>query len=104
MTKKDVEENFNSRISPESPCKVHVVTDETHENSCAATVTFQDEAKGRKRKCEDLKKEFNASKWIGKSSTISVVDDFMGLTPLFGTADARKQYVLAISAFVFSLI
>lgn len=93
-TREDVEDNFKLRISSASPCKVHVVTDETHGNSRAATVTFQDEAKGKKRSCETLKKEFNASKWLGTSSTISVGDDFMGLTPLFGTADATIQYVL----------
>lgn len=83
-----VEENFNLQISHESPCIAHVI-DESQGNSCAATVTFRQERKGRKRSCETLKKEFNGSHWLGKTSTISVVDDFMGLTPLSGAADAK---------------
>ncbi|MCJ1461653.1 hypothetical protein MMC07_000250 [Pseudocyphellaria aurata] len=86
--KESVANNFNVRISRESPCIAHVVADETQGNSCAATVTFRRETKGQKRSCETLRKEFNGSTWQGTSSTISVVDDFMGLTPLSGTADA----------------
>lgn len=99
-TKSMVEENFNLQIHQESPCIAHSVIDETQGNSCAATVTFRQERKGRKRSCETLKKAFNGSNWLGKTSTISVVDDFMGLTPLSGAADAKIQYVLAIPAVI----
>lgn len=97
-TKEMVEDNFNMRISPESRCTAHLVADETQENSRAATVTFRNEKKGRRRSCETLIKEFNGSQWLGTSSTISVVDDFMGLTPLFGAADSKIQYVLVFLA------
>ena len=97
-TKDMVEENFKMRISSESPCIVHLVADETQGNSRAATVTFRQERKGRKRSCETLRKEFNGSKWLGTNSTISVGYDFLGLTPLFGAADAEIQYVLALVA------
>lgn len=93
-TKEMVEENFNFGISPESRCTAHLVTDETQDNSRAATVTFRNEKKGRKRSCETLRKEFDGSKWRGTSSTISVVHDFMGLMPLSGAADSKIQYVL----------
>ena len=93
-----VEDNFNLQMSRESPCIAHLVVDETQGNSCAATVTFRQEKKGRKRSCETLRKEFNGSRWLGKNSTISVVDSFMGLTPLSGAADAKIQYVLGILA------
>ena len=99
-TRSMVEENFNLQISHESPCIAHVI-DESQGNSCAATVTFRQERKGRKRSCETLKKEFNGSHWLGKTSTISVVDDFMGLTPLSGAADAKIQYVLVIPVVTF---
>lgn len=88
-----VEENFNLQLSRESLCIAHSVVDETEGNSCAATVTFQSEKEGRQRSCETLKNEFNGSRWLGTTSTISVVDDFMGLTPLSGAADAKIQYV-----------
>lgn len=97
-TKDMVEENFKMQISSESPCIVHLVADETQGNSRAATVTFRQERKGRKRSCETLRKQFNGSKWLGTNSTISVVDDFLGLTPLSGAADAEIQYVLALAA------
>lgn len=38
-------------------------------------------------------KSFNGSKFRGLSSTISVADDFIGLTPLSGAANAPIQYV-----------
>lgn len=100
-TKKNaVANNFNMRISPESPCVAHVVADESQGNLCAATVTFRRETKGKKRSCETLRKEFNGSTWLGTSSTISVVDDFMGLTPLSGAADADIQYVMVLPAVI----
>ena len=95
-TRSMVEENFNLQISPRSPCIAHSVVDDTQGNSCVATVTFRRERKGLKRSCETLKKDINGSHWLGKTSTISVVDDFMGLTPLSGAADAKIQYVLVI--------
>lgn len=41
-----------------------------------------------------LRKLLNESNWPKKSSILSVVDDFIGLTPLSGAADARIQYAL----------
>lgn len=47
----------------------------------------------KKNGCEALKNEFNGSDGQGTISTISVVDDFIGLIPLSDAADAKIQYV-----------
>ena len=95
-TQANVEDNFNPAISPESPCVVSPVVDETQGHTRTTTVTFRNEKKGRKRSVEELIKSFNRSSFRGLSSTISVADHFIGLTPLSGAADAPIQYVSAL--------
>lgn len=90
-----VQNNFNPAISVESPCVVSPVVDEIQGDSRTTTVTFRNEKKGRKRTVDELINFFNRSRFGGLSSTISVADHFIGLTPLSGAADAPIQYVSA---------
>lgn len=91
-TTRSVEHNFNLSIDPESPCISGPVVDEVQGNTCSTTVTFRNEKRGKRRSCEALKEAFNRSSFRGLSTTISVADDFLGLTPLAGPADAPIQY------------
>ena len=88
-----MESNFNLSIDPHSPCVAGPVVDELQGNTCSTTVTFRNEKHGKHRSCEALREHFNRSNFRGLSTTISVTDDFFGLTPLFGEADAPVQYV-----------
>lgn len=54
----------------------------------------QDEQTRNLPTLEKIGKEFNLSKWPKKGSLLSVLDDFIGLTPLSGAADAKIQYAL----------
>ena len=96
-TKSQVEDNFNQRIDTNSPCVAGPVVDELQGNTCSTTVTFRDEKHGRHR--NKLIEEFNASTFLGApSQTISVTDNFLGLTPLAGETDAPVQYGPLISS------
>ncbi len=91
-TKSQVEDHFNQQIDTNSPCVVGPVVDELQSNTCSTTVTFRDERHGRHRTSQKLIEGFNASGFRGTSSTISVTDKFLGLTPLAGEIDAPVQY------------
>ena len=96
-TKTEVEDFFNLSIDINSPCVAGTVVDELQGNTCSATVTFRNEKHGKRRTSQKLIEEFNASAFRGStSSTISVTDSFLGLTPLAGEADAPVQYVALV--------
>ena len=90
-TARQVEDNFNSSIHPESPCIAGPIVEELQGGTCSTTVTFQKERKGQKRGCETLKEQFHRSHFGGLQSTISVSDEFLGLNALAGRADAPVQ-------------
>lgn len=90
-TKRNVEDHFS--LPPDSQCVVGPVVD-LQDGTRLTTVIFRKEKSGLKRSCEDLIKAFNRSSFRGGSNTISVKDDFRGLTPLSGAVNAPIQYVV----------
>ncbi|KAL2047637.1 hypothetical protein N7G274_000679 [Stereocaulon virgatum] len=93
-TRSDVENYFDLSIDPHSPCVAGPVVDELQGNTCSTTVTFRNEKHGKHRTCESLKEYFNRSNFRGLSTTISVTNDFFGLTPLSGKVDASVHIYL----------
>ncbi len=90
-TKSHVMDHFN--LPSDSQCVVGPVVD-LQDGNKLTTVVFRNEKSGLKRSCEDLMKAFNRASFRGGSNTISVKDDFKGLTPLSGAINAPVQYVL----------
>lgn len=90
-TRREVEHNFNQSLDLGNPCIAGPVVDEVQGRTRSTTVTFRNEKHGRD--CDKIMASFNGSHFRGQNATISVTDDFLGLTPLAGEADAPVQYV-----------
>jgi len=91
VSKEDIRNFFQN--SPDiSSCVIGPIIKDSRNGSCSTTVTFQSKKHGRS--CEKIKESFHGLAFYGnRTSTLSVTDDFLGLTALAGEHEAPVQYV-----------
>ena len=91
VTKPQVRDYF-TRSSDIESCVVGPIVGDDKAAKCSTTVTLQ--KKKHSRSWDKIRDSFNGSAFHGSNATtISVSDDFLGLTALAGEPTAPIQYV-----------